>query len=168
MSSGWRLRRLGGTGRLSHQATTGETSHAARKGDATGSALVYSTFYGGSEYDEGDAIAVDAGGNAYVTGDTSSRNLVTTSGALQTTNGGGTDSFVLRLNPTGSSLGYASYVGAGGSDFPLSIAVDTANNIYVAGETSSLTPALSKSNSFAKSALLYFINSIAMSLYRLR
>src|SRR5207244_444291 len=85
----------------------------------------------------GDAIAVDAGGNAYVTGDTSSRNLVTTSGALQTTNGGGTDSFVLRLNSTGSSLGYASYVGAGGSDFPLSIAVDTANSIYVAGETSS-------------------------------
>jgi photosystem II stability/assembly factor-like uncharacterized protein len=105
--------------------------------NAAGNALVYSTFYGGAEFDEGLAIAVDAAGNAYVGGDTTSRNLVTTAGAPQTTNSGGSDNFVVRLNSTGSSLGYASYFGGGGSDVPLSIAVDTANNIYVGGETSS-------------------------------
>ncbi len=102
-----------------------------------GSGLAYSTFYGGSEFDEGITITVDAAGNAYVAGDTASRNLVTTPGALQTNNRGGGDGFVVRLNSTGSALGYATYIGGGGSDLPINISVDSVNNIYVAGETSS-------------------------------
>jgi hypothetical protein len=105
---------------------------------ATGNALVYSTFYGGAEYEAGRSIAVDAAGNAYVTGDTSSRNLVMTPGALQTTNAGGTNGFLIRLNFNGSALGYATYLApGGGGELPTSVAVDSANNMYVAGQTGS-------------------------------
>jgi photosystem II stability/assembly factor-like uncharacterized protein len=103
----------------------------------TGSALVYSTFYGGNDFEEAVAIAVDGAGNAYVSGDSSSRNLATTPGAVQTNNGGGVDQFVIRLNPSGSSLGYATYLGGGGSEIALGLALDSANNIYLGGETSS-------------------------------
>ncbi len=106
--------------------------------NATGSALIYSTFYGGNDFDEGAAIAVDGAGNAYVTGDTQSSNLVTTGGAPQSANRGGQDGFVLRLNSAGSGVGYATYLGGGGFDFGIGIAVDSANNAYVAGQTSSL------------------------------
>jgi photosystem II stability/assembly factor-like uncharacterized protein len=106
--------------------------------NSTGSALVYSTFYGGSEFEEGVAITVDGAGNAYVTGDSSSRNLVTTPGAIQTTNAGGTNGFLIRLNFSGSALGYATYLSPGGGfDLPVGVAVDSANNMYVAGETAS-------------------------------
>src|SRR5437879_12463271 len=56
--------------------------------NATGSALLYSTYLGGSNYDWGQGIAVDADGNAYVTGGTSSSDFPTTAGAFQTTYGG--------------------------------------------------------------------------------
>ncbi|HVQ39513.1 MAG TPA: SBBP repeat-containing protein, partial [Pyrinomonadaceae bacterium] len=122
----------------SYQPTLNSSFDAfVTKLNATGSALAYSTFYGGSEFEEGLSIAVDAAGNAYVAGDSGSRNLVTTVGAVQANSRGGTESFVLRLNSTGSALGYATYLGGGGSDLPVSISVDSANNIYVAGETSS-------------------------------
>ena len=57
--------------------------------DATGSALVYSTYLGGSDSDHGLGIAVDGAGSAYVTGDTSSTDFPTTAGAAQTTLAGG-------------------------------------------------------------------------------
>jgi photosystem II stability/assembly factor-like uncharacterized protein len=102
----------------------------------SGSALVYSTFYGGNDFDEGVGIAVDAAGNAYVTGDTRSSNLVTTPGALQSANAGGADGFILRLNSDGS-LGYATYLGGGGFDLGIGIAVDSSSNAYVTGQTAS-------------------------------
>ena len=55
----------------------------------TGTALVYSTYLGGTGYDQGNGIAVDTAGNAYVTGITASTNFPTTAGAFQTTSGGG-------------------------------------------------------------------------------
>jgi photosystem II stability/assembly factor-like uncharacterized protein len=118
-------------------ALASEFDSFVTKLNPTGSALVYSTFYGGNDFEEGVAITVDGAGNAYVIGDSSSRNLVTTPGAVQTTNGGGADQFVIRLNPSGSSLGYATYLGGGGSEIALGLALDSANNIYVGGETSS-------------------------------
>src|SRR5439155_19485321 len=81
----------------------------------SGSALVYSTFLGGSAFDEGLGIAVDAAGNACVTGDTDSSNFPTTAGAFQTTLDGFLGAFVTKLNPTGSALVYSTYLG--GSSF---------------------------------------------------
>lgn len=105
-----------------------------------GTAHVYSTFLGGTGPDVGDGIAVDAAGNAYVTGTTGSTAFPTTTGALQTTYGGSTDAFVTKLNPAGSSLVYSTFLGGGGFDAGASIAVDGSGDAYVTGQTASTTP----------------------------
>ncbi len=106
--------------------------------DPTGSALVYSTYLGGSDDDGGFGIAVDATGNAYVSGITDSTNFPTTLGAFQPTFGGGPeDTFVTKLNPTGSGLVYSTYLGTSGDDEGGSIAVDASGNAYVTGYTDS-------------------------------
>ena len=67
--------------------------------NATGSALAYSTYLGGSGYDEAWSVAVDASGNAYITGDASSTDFPITSGTFQTTYGGGNfDAFVSKFS----------------------------------------------------------------------
>ena len=115
------------------------------KVNPAGSALVYSTFLGGSLAEEGWDIAVDSAGAAYVTGRTNSgANFPTTVGAFDTTfNGGGTsgtDAFVTKLNPTGSALDYSTYLGGGGAsalEEGRSIAVDSLGAAYVTGITNS-------------------------------
>src|SRR6185436_13043818 len=78
--------------------------------------LVYSTYVGGSGTEVGQAIAVDGSGNAFVTGFTSSVNFPTPSGGIDTTfNGGSSDAFIVKLNPSGSGLVYSTYLG--GNDF---------------------------------------------------
>src|SRR5439155_18785100 len=107
--------------------------------DPNGSALVYSTLLGGSFDDGGQGIAVDAAGNAYVTGSTQSADFPTTPGAFQTTFGGGGDAFVTKLTPTGSGLVYSTYLGRSDDDEGLAIAVDISGNAYVTGFTISAT-----------------------------
>jgi hypothetical protein len=97
--------------------------------------LVYSTYLGGSGTDSGNAIAIDAGGDAYVTGSTTSSDFATTSGVFQAANGGGSDAFVAELNSTGSSLVYSTYLGGSGDDSGTGIAVDSSDNAYVTGST---------------------------------
>ena len=105
--------------------------------NAAGNALVYSTYLGGSLDDFGFAIGLDAAGNAYVTGVTESTNFPTAS-PIQLANGGGPfDGFVTKLNATGSALVYSTYLGGGGDDRGLDIAVDAAGNTYVTGLTDS-------------------------------
>jgi hypothetical protein len=104
--------------------------------NAGGSALIYSTYLGGSEDDEGFGIAVDAASNAYVTGRTFSRDFPTRN-PLQAAFGGGADGFVAKLNPTGSGLVYSTYLGGNNSDLGRRIAVDAAGNAYVSGQTAS-------------------------------
>jgi len=101
----------------------------------SGSALVYSTYLGGSNRDFGLAIAVDASGNAYVTGLTDSTDFATTVGALDTTYNGTTDAFVAKLNATGDTLLYSTYLGGANHDYGRAIAVDVAGNAYVTGDT---------------------------------
>jgi hypothetical protein len=98
--------------------------------------MLYSTFIGGSGDEEGNAIALDASGNTYVTGYTASSNFPVTAGAFQTTYGGLQDAFVAKLNATGSVV-YATYLGGGSRDDGRSIAIDSAGNAYVAGDTDS-------------------------------
>jgi hypothetical protein len=104
---------------------------------ATGSALLYSTYLGGSVYDEGCGIAVDASGNAYVTGVASSPDFPTTPGALQTSYGGMQDAFVTKLNAAGSALVYSTYLGGSDYDWGRGIAADASGNAYVIGSTQS-------------------------------
>ena len=113
-----------------------------------GSALVYSTFLGGNGGDSGTAVAVDAAGNAYVTGATTSTNFPVTPGAFQTTLPASTCGiesapqpcehiFVAKLNADGSSLDYSTYLGGNGPDFVYGVAVDSSGSAYVTGTTQS-------------------------------
>jgi hypothetical protein len=106
---------------------------------ANGSGLVYSTYLGGSGADSGSAVAFDLGGNAYITGSTSSTNFPTASSTspFQGSNGGGTDAFVTKLNPNGDGLVYSTYLGGLMSDQGNAIAVDFTGAAYVAGQTKS-------------------------------
>jgi PKD domain/Beta-propeller repeat len=103
--------------------------------NAAGSALVYSTYLGGSVGDSGYGIALDSAGNAYVTGTTDSYDFPTAS-ALQPMLRGSWDAFVTKLNAAGSALVYSTYLGGSNTtDLGLGIAVDSAGNAYVTGIT---------------------------------
>jgi hypothetical protein len=107
--------------------------------NAAGSAIVYSTYLGGSADDRGSSIAVDSSGNSYIAGNTSSTNFPTLS-ALQATNGGGVDAFVTKLSAGGASLIYSTYLGGSGVEnveLGRTIAVDLAGSAYIAGMTAS-------------------------------
>ncbi len=99
--------------------------------------LSYSTFLGGSDGDQGDGIAIDSAGNAYITGLTRSLDFPTV-GTFDSTLGGPVDAFVAKLNPSGTSLLYATYLGGEGTDAGNAIAVDSAGNAYVTGTTDSV------------------------------
>src|SRR3990172_3478393 len=102
--------------------------------------LVYSTFLGSTGTDRGNAIAVDATGNAYVTGETDNVGVApfpTTVGAFDTTHNGLMDAFVTKLNAAGSMLLYSTYLGGSLDDQGNAIAVDSANNAYITGRTES-------------------------------
>jgi hypothetical protein len=105
--------------------------------NSAGSALLYSTYLAGSDIEIGYGIALDASGNAYVTGQTYSTNFPTTAGAFQTTLNGVIDAFVTKLNAAGSSLIYSTYLGGSGLETGYGVAVDSSGNAYVAGDTSS-------------------------------
>jgi hypothetical protein len=101
--------------------------------NATGSALAYSTYLGGTSDDVGRAIAVDSAGSAYVTGNSCSRNFPTTPGALQTSLRSCSDAFVTKVNPGGAALAYSTYLGGSAVDVGQGIAVDRAGSVYVTG-----------------------------------
>jgi hypothetical protein len=106
----------------------------------TGSALLYLTFLGGSRYDEADAIAVDPiTGVAVVAGRTQSVDLSTSPGAVQSTNAGGQNGFVAKLNAAGSAFVYTTYLGGNRTDWMQGVAMDSAGNAYVTGYTDSNT-----------------------------
>jgi len=104
----------------------------------SGSALVYSTFIGGSNIDLARGIAIDTSGNAYLTGLTTSLDFPTTVGAFDTThNGGFFDGFVTKLNPSGSALVYSTFLGGRLVDIGNGIALDTFGSVYITGQTTS-------------------------------
>ncbi len=120
----------------------GESDGFVTKLNPDGSALVYSTYLGGSDRDEGISIALDSVGDAYVAGWTFSTNFPVSSGAFQVICGGGcaggtSDAFVTELNPTGSALVYSTYLGGSNDDQAAGIAVNSNGNAYVTGQTSS-------------------------------
>jgi hypothetical protein len=107
--------------------------------NAAGSALVYSTYLGGTDYeyvDEALDVAVDPQGNAYITGFTGSWDLPIAGAAFQPVYGGGVDGFISKFTPTGG-LSYSTFLGGNWSDSATSIAVNSAGEAFVFGSTQS-------------------------------
>ena len=102
--------------------------------NAAGSALVYSTFLGGRDFDSGSGLAVDAAGNAYVSGGAGSTDFPTTPGAFDTLPDG-SDAFVTKLNPAGSALVYSTVLGGTCERSARTAScVDAAGNAWVTGD----------------------------------
>lgn len=128
-------------------SSKGGTDAFVAKINASGSAISYSGFLGGSGNDEAYSIAVDSAGAAYVTGRTTSTEatFVPSVGPDASFNGG-TDAFVAKINAAGSALGYAGYIGGSGDDEAFSIAVDDVGQAYLTGRTTSSAASFPISN----------------------
>ena len=126
----------------------GETSYGAQFGFRVGAydqrkplvldpvVLLYAGYIGGSSEDFGLGIAVDSTGNAYVTGRTDSTEATfPVKVGPDLTFNGVQDAFVAKVNRLGTALDYAGYIGGSGTDRGLGIAVDSAGNAYVIGDT---------------------------------
>ena len=117
------------------QATkAGATDVFVAKINAAGSALVYSTYLGGTDYDFGYGIALDGNGGAVVVGQTASADFPTLTPVQQTFGGGG-DAFVSKLSASGSTLLYSTFLGGSGQDIAYAVALDSMGNAYVTGDT---------------------------------
>ena len=103
----------------------------------TGSALVYSTFIGGTTNDIAYSLGVDAGGNSFITGYTTSTDYPTSSGAYDVSQNGSMDAFVTKLNPAGSALVYSTFVGGGSDDAAYALKLDGNGNAFITGYTNS-------------------------------
>jgi len=101
-----------------------------------GSALVYSTYLGGSATDYGTGVAVDSSGSAYVTGIVGSTDFPVAN-ALQPHLAGADDAFVAKFDPSGSTLVYSTYFGGGSVDQPYALAIDQSGNAWITGRTNS-------------------------------
>ena len=117
----------------------GDTDAFVSKLSPAGTAIVYSTYFGGSSFDRANAIAVDSSGNAYITGLTQSNTFPVSNPFQRTLLSTAGNAFVVKLTSTGM-LGYATYLGGTGfnGDAGRAIAADGSGNAYVAGRTSSL------------------------------
>jgi hypothetical protein len=124
----------------SMDSTLGFSDAFILKLNPSGSALIYSTYLGGSDDDDAVAIALDSSNNVIVTGTTTSTDFPATANAFRrqcTIGASGTcaDAFVAKLNGTGSALVFATYLGGSDDEESRAVGVDSAGNVYVAGET---------------------------------
>jgi hypothetical protein len=106
----------------------------AAKLNASGNALIYSTYLGGSSIEVGSGIALDPSGNILVTGYTASTDFPVAN-ALQPNEAGSYDAFFTRISPSGTSLVESTYLGGSLSDIANSIALDQYGIVYLAGQT---------------------------------
>jgi hypothetical protein len=121
---------------------------------ADGGALLYSTYLGGSNEEQGFGISVDDAGAAYVTGDTSSSDFPLVN-PIDNGLGGFNQAFVAKLTPAGNALAYSTYLGGGSADMGIAIAADTAGHAYVIGST--LSDDFPVVNAFDDTAARFFI-----------
>jgi uncharacterized protein (TIGR03437 family) len=97
--------------------------------------LTYATYLGGNGEDWANAVAVDSAGNVYIAGYSESTNFPRTSGVFQNTLRGGRDAFVAKLNAEGTALIYSTLIGGDSTDQARGIALDSAGNAYLTGDT---------------------------------
>ena len=138
----------------------------AVKLNASGNGFVYSTYLGGNTYDVGQAIAADSSGNAYIAGQTLSSNFPVNN-AVQPALGGNTDAFVTKLTSAGA-ISFSTFLGGSANDYAQGIAVDTNDNVYVAGGTYStnfpVVSALQSANGGTQNAFVTKLSASGTSL----
>lgn len=145
-------------------SNAGDTDAFVTKLSASGS-LIYSTYLGGSSTDGGEGIAVDTSENVYITGFTISPDFpAPIASAPFRSHAGDFDAFVTKLDPSGSSLIYSTYLGGNGYDRGYGIAVDVSGNAYISGFTESIdfpttASALSESNAGNADAFVTKLNA---------
>ena len=101
--------------------------------------MIFSTFFGGSDGDEGSGTILDNNNNIYVVGDTESFDFPTTSGSYDNSSNGEWDIFVSKFSPDGSDLLFSTFIGGSGDEsVALDITIDGENNIYITGWTDSI------------------------------
>ncbi len=119
-----------------NRSTEGSNNAFVSKLNAAGSALVYSTYLGGSTADAAFAIAVDPNGSAYVTGASGSSDFPLANPLSGVARGPGDIAFVTKFSPTGNTVAYSTYLGGtDGAQYGAGIAVDGNLNAYVTGDT---------------------------------
>jgi hypothetical protein len=119
----------------------GEFDAIVAKLSAAGDSLLWATYLGGELIEQATDVILDATGNIVTTGETYSPDFPTTAGAFDTTASPPSDDrdcFVTKLSPTGDSLLWSTYLGGGQEDLARSLALDTQENVVVAGLTESL------------------------------
>jgi hypothetical protein len=117
---------------------SGNTDAFVTKLSPDGMTVLYAVYMGGGGPDAANGLFVDAAGNAYVGGSTSSTNFPTASGAfLRGYRGGASDGFVAKLNAQGNSLEFSTYLGGFFADSVGDVGVDGSGNVYAVGETNS-------------------------------
>src|SRR5262245_42912139 len=99
--------------------------------------VALATYVGGSGVDQAFGVALGSDGSVFLTGNTASANFPTTAGSVQPGRGGGVDAFIVKLNPSFTTVVYSTFIGGSGDDAGRAIAVDTAGNVYVTGFTNS-------------------------------
>jgi hypothetical protein len=117
------------------QTDRGSVDAFVTKLSSSGSALIYSSYLGGSAPDYGDDIAVDGDGSAFITGTTSSSDFPTLNPYQATFQGGDWDIFVTKVSSSGNALIFSTYLGGGGDEEALAIALDNIGSAYVTGGT---------------------------------
>lgn len=136
----------GGTYSINYPTTAGSFDPVFNSGgvdayvtklNSTGTALVYSTFIGGTAQDISNSITTDINGNAYITGWSISTDFPVTNGVYDVSNNGNYDAFATKLNPAGSALIYSTYIGGSTADWGFSIVTDESGNAYIGGVTES-------------------------------
>jgi hypothetical protein len=117
-----------------HSGSAGSADAFITKFSASGAALSYSTYVGGTSSDQGNGIAVDAAGNAFIVGSTQSSNFPVKN-PLQSGLLAGQDPFVCELDAAGTAFTYCTYFGSQGTDLSLgeAIAVDSSDTVYISG-----------------------------------
>jgi len=120
------------------KSNSGNLDIFVSKLNSAGNTLLYSTYLGGNAEEYASCVAVDLEGNAYICGETKSLDFPTAPDkAIQSTNKGELDAFVVKMNPGGKTLLYSTYLGGTSNDSANGIAVDATSNVYITGYTMS-------------------------------
>jgi hypothetical protein len=136
--TGWTLSTSfpGVTGSSIQSSSAGTYDIFVTKLNPTATSIIWSTYFGGSDFELSQDIGVDSSGNVYVAGTTASTDFPVTS-AIQPANAGSVDAVAFRINAAGTAVDYSTYLGGSDDDQAYGAAVDASGNFYITGFTNS-------------------------------